>query len=74
MLHRLCFCIRILYRVLYEIVHVIKQANKIFMEGNEEQALMNYARSIEFFKTLRNEVQPYSLILPPLLSFSISST
>lgn len=31
------FCLsRILYRVLYEIVHVIKQANKIFMEGNGE--------------------------------------
>lgn len=26
------------------------------MEGNEEQALMNYAKSIDFFRSLQNEV------------------
>lgn len=44
------------YRVLYEIVRVIKEANKSFLEGNGEKALLTYAKSIGFFKTLHNEV------------------
>ncbi|KAL4438074.1 hypothetical protein ABPG74_016853 [Tetrahymena malaccensis] len=44
-----------LYRVLYEIVHVIKVANINFLQGNAEQALITYAKSVNFFRTLKNE-------------------
>ncbi|EAR98959.2 von willebrand factor type A domain protein (macronuclear) [Tetrahymena thermophila SB210] len=44
-----------LYRVLYEIVHVIKVANINFLQGNAEQALITYAKSVNFFTALQNE-------------------